>query len=115
MTTNTYLALSLTDDWHGFWRGPIGDWVITRGLRITMWVIAALLLTRFINWGAQRITRRLDEGFAVAGREGAVGPVVPVVVRLDGGRPVLMKRQVEDVERDALAGFRMVVRILRAF
>jgi small conductance mechanosensitive channel len=28
-----------------------------------MWVIAALLLTRLINWTAQRITRRLDVGF----------------------------------------------------
>jgi small conductance mechanosensitive channel len=63
MTTNTYLALSLSDQWHNFWRGQIGEWIITRGLRITMWVIAALILTRFINWTAQRITRRLDEGF----------------------------------------------------
>jgi moderate conductance mechanosensitive channel len=63
MTTNTYLALGLADQWHGFWRGQIGEWIITRGLRITMWVVASLLLARFINWGAQRITRRLDEGF----------------------------------------------------
>jgi small conductance mechanosensitive channel len=46
-----------------FWRGQVGEWVITRGLRITMWVIAALLLTRFITWAARRITRRLDEDF----------------------------------------------------
>jgi small-conductance mechanosensitive channel len=63
MTTNTYLALPLASQWHDFWRGQIGEWIITRGLRITMWVIASLLVARFINWGAQRITRRLDEGF----------------------------------------------------
>jgi small conductance mechanosensitive channel len=63
MTTNTYLALPLADQWHGFWHGQIGEWIITRGLRITMWVIASLLVARFISWGAQRITRRLDEGF----------------------------------------------------
>ncbi len=63
MTNNTYLALSLADQWHVFWRGQIGEWVITRGLRIAMWLIASLLIARFINWAAQRITRRLDEGF----------------------------------------------------
>ena len=63
MTNNTYLALSLADQWHVFWRGPIGEWIITRGLRIVMWLIASLLLARFISWTAQRITRRLDEGF----------------------------------------------------
>jgi moderate conductance mechanosensitive channel len=69
MTNNTYLAhttyqaLGLSDEWHGFWRGQIGEWIITRGLRIAMWLLASLLLARLINWTAQRITRRLDEGF----------------------------------------------------
>jgi len=63
MTNNTYLAVALADQWHNFWRGQVGEWIITRGLRITMWAITAVLLTRFINWVAQRITRRLDEGF----------------------------------------------------
>jgi small-conductance mechanosensitive channel len=63
MTNNTYLALSLADQWHGFWRGPIGEWIITRGLRIVMWLISSLLLARFFTWTAQRITRRLDQGF----------------------------------------------------
>jgi moderate conductance mechanosensitive channel len=66
MTNNTYLALSLGDQWHGFWRGQIGDWIITRGLRIAMWLIASLLLARFVTWTAQRITRRLDVGFEVS-------------------------------------------------
>jgi moderate conductance mechanosensitive channel len=63
MTTNTYLAFSFSSHWHNFWRGQLGEWILTRGLRVAMWVIAALILTRFINWAAQRITRRLDEGF----------------------------------------------------
>jgi moderate conductance mechanosensitive channel len=63
MTNNTYVALGLVDQWHSFWRGPIGEWIITRGLRVAMWLLASLLLARFINWTAQRITRRLDEGF----------------------------------------------------
>jgi small conductance mechanosensitive channel len=63
MTNNTYLALRLANEWHSFWRGQIGEWIITRGLRIAMWLLASLLLARFISWTAQRITRRLDEGF----------------------------------------------------
>src|ERR1700757_4816564 len=63
MTTSTYLAVGLSDQWHVFWRGQVGEWIITRGLRIAMWLIASLLLARLISWTAQRFTRRLDEGF----------------------------------------------------
>jgi moderate conductance mechanosensitive channel len=56
----TVLAGAWAQRWHDFWRGEIGEWIITRGLRIVMLVIAAILLARFINWTAQRITRRLD-------------------------------------------------------
>ncbi len=64
MTTNSrVLALSVADRWHDFWRGDIGEWIITRGLRIVMLVIAAILLARFVNWAAQRITRRIDADF----------------------------------------------------
>jgi moderate conductance mechanosensitive channel len=63
MTTSTYLAVGLSDQWHVFWRGQVGEWIITRGLRIAMWLIASLLLARLISWSAQRFTRRLDEGF----------------------------------------------------
>jgi moderate conductance mechanosensitive channel len=54
----------MTQRWHEFWRGEIGDWIITRGLRIVMLVIAAVLAARFVTWVAQRVTRRLDVGFA---------------------------------------------------
>src|ERR1700757_3120472 len=74
MTNNSYVALALAEQWHSFWRGQIGEWIITRGLRIAMWLLASLLLARFINWAAQRITRRLDAGFRerdALGRSGA--------------------------------------------
>jgi moderate conductance mechanosensitive channel len=54
----------MTQRWHDFWRGEIGEWIITRGLRIVMLMIAAVLAVRFVTWVAQRVTRQLDEGFA---------------------------------------------------
>lgn len=50
--------------WHDFWRGEVGQWIITRGLRIVMVLIAAVLAARFVTWVAQRVTRKLDVGFA---------------------------------------------------
>ncbi len=49
--------------WHDFWHGDIGEWVLTRGLRIALLVIGALLAARFISWAARRIARRIDEDF----------------------------------------------------
>ena len=65
MTTNkTLLATATTQRWHDFWRGEIGEWIITRGLRIVMLLIAAVLAVRFVTWVAQQVTRHLDVGFA---------------------------------------------------
>jgi hypothetical protein len=65
MTTNKILlATTMTQRWHDFWRGEIGEWVITRGLHIVMLLIGAVLAVRFVTWVAQRVTRRLDVGFA---------------------------------------------------
>ena len=68
MTTNntafTMNIASAAQRWHDFWRGPIGEWIITRGLRVAMLIIAAVLAARFVSWVAQRITRQLDLGFA---------------------------------------------------
>ena len=47
-TNGTVLAMSVADRWHDFWRGEIGEWIITRGLRIVMLVIAAILMTVFV-------------------------------------------------------------------
>jgi len=54
----------MTQRWHDFWRGDIGEWIITRGLRVVMLLIAAVLAVRFVTWVAQQVTRQLDEGFA---------------------------------------------------
>ena len=65
MTTNkAILASATTQRWHDFWRGEIGEWIITRGLRIVMLLIAAVLAVRFVTWVAQQVTRHLDVGFA---------------------------------------------------
>lgn len=63
MTTDSYLAFSMADHWHNFWRGDIGEWIITKGLRITLLVLGALLAARFITWAVGKITKRLEEGF----------------------------------------------------
>jgi len=49
--------------WHSFWRGAIGDWILTRGLHIVMLLIAAVLAVRFVTWVSLQITRQLDVGF----------------------------------------------------
>jgi small conductance mechanosensitive channel len=58
--TSTVLAFDLASRWHGFWRGDIGIWILDRGVRIALLLIGGLLAARFINWTAQRITRRID-------------------------------------------------------
>lgn len=63
MTTKTHvLAIATTRAWE-VWRGQIGDWVITRGLRIGMLLIAAVLAVRAVTWVAQRVARQIDERF----------------------------------------------------
>jgi len=63
-TSARYLAsFNWSQKWHNFWAGPLGEWIITRGLRIVLMVLAAILLARFVNWSAQRITRRIDADF----------------------------------------------------
>jgi small conductance mechanosensitive channel len=64
MTTNTtYLAVSTAQRWHDFWRGDIGEWILTRGLRIVLLLIGSLLVARFVSWAAKRITSRIDADF----------------------------------------------------
>jgi moderate conductance mechanosensitive channel len=64
MTTDkTLLATGMTQRWHDFWRGDIGEWIITRGVRVVMLLIAAVLAVRFVTWVAQQVTRQLDAGF----------------------------------------------------
>jgi small conductance mechanosensitive channel len=64
MTNNTsFLAESMTHRWHDFWRGEFGEWIITRGLRLVMVLIAAMLAVRFVTWIADQVARQLDERF----------------------------------------------------
>ena len=62
-TKTTYLATSTAQRWHDFWHGEIGQWIITRGLRVIMLVIVAILAIRFVSWVADQISRQLDERF----------------------------------------------------
>ena len=63
MTNSSVLAVSVADRWQDFWRGDIGDWILTRGVRIALFLIGGLLAARLINWVAQKITRRIDADF----------------------------------------------------
>jgi moderate conductance mechanosensitive channel len=64
MTTNTtFLVTAITGRWHDFWHGAIGEWIITRGLRVLMVAIAAVLAVRFVTWVADQVARQLDERF----------------------------------------------------
>ncbi len=63
MTTSNLASSIWAQKWHNFWAGQIGEWIVTRGLRILMLVLAAVLMARFVNWAAQRITRRIDADF----------------------------------------------------
>jgi moderate conductance mechanosensitive channel len=65
MTTDIHvLAIATAQRWWDVWHGDdLRDWILTRGLHIVMLLIAAVLAARFINWTAQKVTRRLDEKF----------------------------------------------------
>ncbi|WP_343708727.1 mechanosensitive ion channel family protein [Mycobacterium sp.] len=64
MTTNTtLLTMTAAQRWHDFGYSAISLWIITRGLRIVMLVIVAILAVRFVTWVADRISRQLDERF----------------------------------------------------
>src|SRR6202046_387957 len=62
-TKTTYLAISTAQRWHDFWHGEIGQWIISRGLRVIMLVIVVILAIRFVTWVADQIARQLDERF----------------------------------------------------
>lgn len=49
--------------WQDFWHRNIGNWLLTSGAHVAMLVIAAVLVARFVNWAADKVTQRLDMGF----------------------------------------------------
>jgi len=65
MTSETiYTATVLANPLDQITRGNIREWLLTSGLRIVLLLIGAVLAARFVNWVAQKVTERLDEGFA---------------------------------------------------
>jgi moderate conductance mechanosensitive channel len=63
-TEKTYTATVLANPLREITRGEVSDWFLTRGLHIVLLLIAAVLAARFVNWVADKVTERLDEGFA---------------------------------------------------
>jgi small conductance mechanosensitive channel len=61
--TTSYQAFEWAQRWHDFWRGGIGEWILTRGLKIALIIIFSLLAARFITWCAHKITSRIDADF----------------------------------------------------
>lgn len=65
MTTDNHVfAIATAQSWLDMWRGGLRHWVLTNGLHIMMLLIGAVLAARFITWAAQKVTERLDVGFA---------------------------------------------------
>ena len=78
MTNSTYLAINFAEGWHSFWHGDIGAWLLTRGLRITLFVIGALLavpVLAFLN-SAIRVLVADDPDAVTAAQEADDGPVI---------------------------------------
>jgi moderate conductance mechanosensitive channel len=64
MTTNkNLLSIATGQPWWDLWRGDLRDWLLTSGLHIILLLIGAVLAARCVNWAAQKVTERLDEGF----------------------------------------------------
>jgi small conductance mechanosensitive channel len=64
MTTDKHLlSIATAPPWWDVWRGNLREWLLTSGLHIILVLIGAVLAARFVNWAAQKVTERLDEGF----------------------------------------------------
>ncbi len=65
MTTNNYVfTVATAQPWRDVWSGALRDWLLTRGLHIILLLIGAVLAARFVTWAAQKVSERLDVGFA---------------------------------------------------
>jgi small-conductance mechanosensitive channel len=64
MTTDIHVLAITAHPLHDIWRGDLRDWLLTSGLHIMMLLIGAVLAARFVTWAAQKVTERLDVGFA---------------------------------------------------
>ncbi|HEX7323546.1 MAG TPA: mechanosensitive ion channel family protein [Mycobacterium sp.] len=61
--TSAAAEILSAESWRGFFGSEVGEWIITRGMRIVLLLIGAVLASRFITWSAHRVTRRLEIGF----------------------------------------------------
>jgi small conductance mechanosensitive channel len=65
MTTDrNVFTVATAQPWHDVWRGGLRDWLLTSGLHIILLLIGAVLAARFVTWAAQKVSERLDVGFA---------------------------------------------------
>ncbi len=65
MTTDKSVsAIATAQPWRDIWRGDLRDWLLTSGLHIVMLLIGAVLAARLVTWAAQKVSERLDVGFA---------------------------------------------------
>jgi small-conductance mechanosensitive channel len=55
--TQNYLASD--NEWHDFWQGEVGHWLLTKGLHILLLIVFAAVATRLIRWAANRISNSL--------------------------------------------------------
>jgi len=63
-TSRNVFAVATARPWQDVWSGDIRDWVLTSGLHIVLLLIGAVLAARFVTWAAQKVSERLDVGFA---------------------------------------------------
>jgi moderate conductance mechanosensitive channel len=62
----TATALDHTQ-WHAFWSGEVGHWLLTKGVTIVVLVAIAVIGTRVIRWFAARLSRQLERADPGAG------------------------------------------------
>lgn len=60
MANSSAVAFSPAEAWESFWYSPVGDWILTKGLLITLLVLGALLVSRFIAWLTEKMIRRFE-------------------------------------------------------
>ncbi len=65
MTTDKgYFLLATAQPWRDVWTSGFRNWLLTSGIRILLLLIGAMLAARFVTWAAQKVSERLDVGFA---------------------------------------------------
>ena len=71
--TSTVAAFHAGATWHAFWGSEVGHWLLSKGVRVAIVVIGALLATRIIRWAAGKLSARISAAGDGDG-DGAVRP-----------------------------------------